>query len=95
MWISPALTDAGKYIKSCSGGVCQSNWAPDGREGFRVTADQYLYSTTLGTYISGNIAALYNGRTIIGFGSTTDKLKAAAVFRATSNGDRTSQPTKG
>ncbi|TGJ85297.1 hypothetical protein E0Z10_g3471 [Xylaria hypoxylon] len=97
MWISPAVSDAGKYIKSCNkaaasgGGICQSNLAPDGREGFRVTADNYLYSTTYGTYFSASIAALYNERTSIGFGSTADKSKAAAVFRATSNGDGTSQ----
>jgi hypothetical protein len=96
MWVSPGLSDAGKYIKSCykgvsGGGLCQSNFAPDGREGFLVTSDHYLYSTTYGTYISGNIAALYNDRTSIGFGSTTDKSKAAAIFYATPNGDGTSQ----
>ncbi|KAI0416359.1 hypothetical protein F5X98DRAFT_388110 [Xylaria grammica] len=91
MWVSPAVSDAGKYIKSCSGGLCQSNFAPDGREGFRVTSDHYLYSMTHGTYVSGPIASLYNDRTIIGFGTTTDKAKAAAVFHATANGDGTSQ----
>ncbi|KAI1748176.1 hypothetical protein F4782DRAFT_542971 [Xylaria castorea] len=96
MWISPSQSDAGKYVKSCNkaaygGGMCQSNFAPDGREGFRVTPDHYLYSTTYGTYFSGNIAGLYNARESIEFGSTTDKSQAAAIFYATSNGDGTSQ----
>ncbi|KAJ2998881.1 hypothetical protein NUW58_g185 [Xylaria curta] len=96
MWVSPSITDAGKYIKSCwagtgGGGMCQSNYAPDGREGFRVTSDHYLYSTTYGTYFSATISSLYNPRTLLSFSSTTDKSKAAAVFYKTSNGDGTSK----
>ncbi|KAI0459545.1 hypothetical protein F5B21DRAFT_455246, partial [Xylaria acuta] len=71
--------------------MCQSNFAPDGREGFRVTPDHYLYSATYGTYPSGSVAGLYNDRESIRFGSTTDRSKAATIFYATSNGDGTSQ----
>ncbi|KAI1350943.1 hypothetical protein F5Y01DRAFT_134781 [Xylaria sp. FL0043] len=93
LWVSPAFSDAGKYLKVGSkgaGSLTLSNFAPDGREGFRVTSDNYLYSTTWGVYITGPISGLYNAREIIGFGAVTDKSKALAIFRATNNGDGTS-----
>ncbi|KAI8632558.1 hypothetical protein F5Y19DRAFT_492358 [Xylariaceae sp. FL1651] len=96
MWISPSLSDAGKYVKTCyggtggAGGMCQSNFAPDRREGFRVTDDHYLYSTTYNLYYTLTISGLYNARESVGFG-VTDKSQAAAVFYTTSNGDGTRQ----
>ncbi|RYC56894.1 hypothetical protein CHU98_g9302 [Xylaria longipes] len=93
LWVSPAFKEAGKYLKTGSHGtgtLTQSNFAPDGREGFRVTSDNYLYSTTYGVYYVVPIEGLYNDREIIGFGTTKDKSAASPVFRAISNGDGTS-----
>ncbi|KAI0431174.1 hypothetical protein F5Y09DRAFT_340986 [Xylaria sp. FL1042] len=96
LWISPSISDAGKYLKVGSKGageLTQSNFAPDGREGFRVTPDNYLYSTTWGVYISGYVQGLYNAREIIGFSAYADKSQASPIFRTTDNGDGSSGAT--
>ncbi|KAI1358619.1 hypothetical protein F5Y08DRAFT_110903 [Xylaria arbuscula] len=96
MWVSPAVTEAGKFLKigvSGDGVLAQSNFAPDGRQGFRLTSDGYLYSTTFGKYVTGDVSYLSRQgiNPVMVFSTTADKSKAAPIFRGTDNGDGTTQ----
>ncbi|KAI0197983.1 hypothetical protein F4808DRAFT_269718 [Astrocystis sublimbata] len=92
MWANPAISEEAGFLKSCSQGICQSDYAPDPKEGWLVTDDGYLYSTTTGKYLTANIGFLYTTLAgMLGFGAVASKSEASPLFRKFSNGDGTSR----
>ncbi|KAI0523881.1 hypothetical protein F5B22DRAFT_659634 [Xylaria bambusicola] len=93
LWVSPAANDAGKFLKigPTYGLLTQSNFVPEGREGFRLTSDGYLYSTTNGKWISGNIDAIDGKYGLLGLSAFADKAQARPIWRGTDNGDGTTR----